>query len=566
MKWGPFRLNCNNNRNTHKESHQTDARAHKHIHNDGKRYELVDAHELDEVEHKPDSTHPTIPSAPSTDNVVHYTQWSSRKFQHKQLAAPLTPIALSQLSSLWPPVSHNRVYDVVIIVTSAEHVAARLLTKKTSGTKSNNFNLTTTTDTNNTPLTTIPSMPSVPSTPSASPVLSTSQARTMRDTHKTHSTWLSRQSPRKVLPTRAHSIHAASPTVTSNSSGGIMSSITNNNHAYEGIPPVDLAENPHTDAYRREHSSKLDTDENVSSNMDSDSAVPVRRASRTKSSTYVSTGCSGGVEREAFFFRVNQDSYNKRHTATASTLKSSTPTQNHLRAIDNPSAEAGAKEKARKPHRHRGHSADIPSSNSMVIPEKGISNSASESLLEDFTATRAAEKADSSVHPVGAFAESRTPSTRNVRKSSIFMRSKGIALDLSVQLFQVPTGVYSRLTLYGMENFIPQTNSTSENPNRIGGESSVSTTADSKIGIGGINNIQTTPSADTNADCIICLTNKQNTIMFPCRHLCLCAECASILASQTGNMGNNHDHQPQNQEKKCPVCRKPVVLMFQLKP
>jgi hypothetical protein len=60
------------------------------------------------------------------------------------------------------------------------------------------------------------------------------------------------------------------------------------------------------------------------------------------------------------------------------------------------------------------------------------------------------------------------------------------------------------------------------------------------------------------------MSNKQTTIMFPCRHLCLCNDCALMLASRIDTNAQYHaDAAPQ--EKKCPVCRKPVVVMFQLK-
>lgn len=40
--------------------------------------------------------------------------------------------------------------------------------------------------------------------------------------------------------------------------------------------------------------------------------------------------------------------------------------------------------------------------------------------------------------------------------------------------------------------------------------------------------------------CVVCLTEPKNTIVLPCRHLCLCAECAQMLRSQTNT---------------CPMCR-----------
>ncbi|ESL06685.1 hypothetical protein TRSC58_05638 [Trypanosoma rangeli SC58] len=41
--------------------------------------------------------------------------------------------------------------------------------------------------------------------------------------------------------------------------------------------------------------------------------------------------------------------------------------------------------------------------------------------------------------------------------------------------------------------------------------------------------------------CVICLTSARNTTILPCRHMCLCHECASVLRFQQNNC--------------CPVCR-----------
>jgi E3 ubiquitin-protein ligase MGRN1 len=42
-------------------------------------------------------------------------------------------------------------------------------------------------------------------------------------------------------------------------------------------------------------------------------------------------------------------------------------------------------------------------------------------------------------------------------------------------------------------------------------------------------------------DCIICLSGKSIVTMMPCKHLCLCQECAKILS--------------ESNVKKCPICR-----------
>jgi hypothetical protein len=41
--------------------------------------------------------------------------------------------------------------------------------------------------------------------------------------------------------------------------------------------------------------------------------------------------------------------------------------------------------------------------------------------------------------------------------------------------------------------------------------------------------------------CVVCLTDRRKVTMMPCKHLCLCEECAGILAGAS--------------VKKCPVCR-----------
>ena len=41
-------------------------------------------------------------------------------------------------------------------------------------------------------------------------------------------------------------------------------------------------------------------------------------------------------------------------------------------------------------------------------------------------------------------------------------------------------------------------------------------------------------------DCVICLADEKNTVVLPCRHMCLCQDCAEVL---------------RNQSSKCPICR-----------
>ncbi|KAI3450550.1 hypothetical protein Pfo_007215 [Paulownia fortunei] len=54
---------------------------------------------------------------------------------------------------------------------------------------------------------------------------------------------------------------------------------------------------------------------------------------------------------------------------------------------------------------------------------------------------------------------------------------------------------------------------------------------------------------ETAKECIICLCKSRNTIVLPCRHLCLCSNCAKILSFKSS---------------QCPICRKPVERFLEI--
>jgi hypothetical protein len=64
----------------------------------------------------------------------------------------------------------------------------------------------------------------------------------------------------------------------------------------------------------------------------------------------------------------------------------------------------------------------------------------------------------------------------------------------------------------------------------------------------------TSHSANNNEDeerlCVICLVNDRDTTVLPCRHMCMCHECAQELRKQTS---------------KCPICRKEVESLMHIK-
>lgn len=52
------------------------------------------------------------------------------------------------------------------------------------------------------------------------------------------------------------------------------------------------------------------------------------------------------------------------------------------------------------------------------------------------------------------------------------------------------------------------------------------------------------------AECIICLCEPRNTTILPCRHMCLCSECAEAL---------------RNSSSTCPICRTRVEALLQIR-
>ena len=55
---------------------------------------------------------------------------------------------------------------------------------------------------------------------------------------------------------------------------------------------------------------------------------------------------------------------------------------------------------------------------------------------------------------------------------------------------------------------------------------------------------------DTGADCVVCMCELRDTIILPCRHLCLCFACADSLRFQANN---------------CPICRAPFRALLQIR-
>ena len=55
---------------------------------------------------------------------------------------------------------------------------------------------------------------------------------------------------------------------------------------------------------------------------------------------------------------------------------------------------------------------------------------------------------------------------------------------------------------------------------------------------------------DDDDNCVICLTEPKLAVCLPCRHMCLCEECAASLMTGTA---------------KCPICRQECKSMYHVK-
>lgn len=55
---------------------------------------------------------------------------------------------------------------------------------------------------------------------------------------------------------------------------------------------------------------------------------------------------------------------------------------------------------------------------------------------------------------------------------------------------------------------------------------------------------------EAGGECVICMSEPRDTLILPCRHLCLCAACADSLRYQANN---------------CPICRAPFRALLQIR-
>ncbi|CDW73216.1 zinc finger ring-type [Stylonychia lemnae] len=66
----------------------------------------------------------------------------------------------------------------------------------------------------------------------------------------------------------------------------------------------------------------------------------------------------------------------------------------------------------------------------------------------------------------------------------------------------------------------------------------------------GIDNAAANIADEAQKECVICYTTTKDTVVLPCRHMCLCIQCSQIVRMQTN---------------KCPICRTQVSSFMQIK-
>jgi len=62
-------------------------------------------------------------------------------------------------------------------------------------------------------------------------------------------------------------------------------------------------------------------------------------------------------------------------------------------------------------------------------------------------------------------------------------------------------------------------------------------------------NNRSTTGDDIGRECVICMSEPRDTTLLPCRHMCLCHDCAQMLRTQTN---------------KCPICRTQVKSLLEI--
>merc|ERR1712107_82481 len=61
------------------------------------------------------------------------------------------------------------------------------------------------------------------------------------------------------------------------------------------------------------------------------------------------------------------------------------------------------------------------------------------------------------------------------------------------------------------------------------------------------------PDGVLRQECIVCQSEPRDTMVLPCRHMCLCASCSEYMRTRV-----------QYHSYKCPICRKRISRMMRI--
>ncbi|KAJ3110155.1 hypothetical protein HDU96_006860 [Phlyctochytrium bullatum] len=78
----------------------------------------------------------------------------------------------------------------------------------------------------------------------------------------------------------------------------------------------------------------------------------------------------------------------------------------------------------------------------------------------------------------------------------------------------------------------------------------------------------TTPDDDAELhsmrECVVCMCEPKDTVVLPCRHLCLCRDCAEVLRFQGRRRGGGRNGPGNSGPPRCPICRQAFHSLLQI--
>lgn len=146
---------------------------------------------------------------------------------------------------------------------------------------------------------------------------------------------------------------------------------------------------------------------------------------------------------------------------------------------------------------------------------------------------------------MAALAEGKSPQSQST--FCTFVRQQaGWAIKMLKQKVQVDGLTYELQEIYGIDGSLAAAPKGDAGAGGGGSKAGSSETAAGEKTGGALDEID----IPDGAECIICLCEPRNTTVLPCRHMCLCSECAEALRKGSST---------------CPICRTRVEALLQIR-